>query len=94
MEEEILNLEESDNKESDNKEFFSWEVFDNRGRLAYEDYFDTANDAKVDLLRFLQKVSSTCRAIVYMRYPDGEFGDVFHYIWTDNQLHTVGEKNE
>ncbi len=77
----------------DSDSSFTYEVYKNSRRIAYEDYFETPEDAKAALiehLKSLKSVHENCEGSVYKRYSDGEWGDGICYTWNGSKLELLG----
>ena len=77
----------------DSDSSFTYEVYKNSRRIAYEDYFETPEDAKAALIEHLKSLKSdheNCEGSVYKRYSDGEWGDGICYTWNGSKLELLG----
>lgn len=82
-------------EESDSS--FSYEVYQSfdgsNKRIAYEDYFDTQEDAKAAMIEHLKSLKSlpkNCTGSVYQRYSDGEWGCGTCFKWDGSNLDLLG----
>ena len=77
----------------DSDSSFTYEVYQNSRRIAYEDYFETPEDAKsalIEHLKSLKSVPKNCEGSVYKRYSDGEWGWGTCYKWNGSNLELLG----
>lgn len=77
----------------DSDSSFTYEVYQNSRRIAYEDYFETPQAAKAALiehLKSLKSVPKNCEGSVYKRYSDGEWGWGTCYKWNGSNLELLG----